>query len=97
MSTTTTNNNILPLFQSIRSPRSKEADDLTRRFVRIQRAKLMAVLVFLSIGVFSFYGETTSMIMKPNHAMKVPSEPNIFTPRIVMQAMEETERRNNQS
>jgi len=96
MKTTTTNNNSLPLFQSIRSPRLQEADDLTQRFLRTRRIKMMALLVFVFIAVFSFHGETIMTIIKPIPAITFPSEPNTFTPRIVMHAMEETQRQNDQ-
>jgi len=89
MTITTNNNSVLPIFRSIRSPRFQEADDLTERFQRIRRWRAITILFLFIVAVLSVNGET--LTSRTIHSKKLLEEPNTFTPRIVMQAIEEVE------
>jgi len=87
------NNSILPTCQSIRSPRSQEADDLTQKFLQRRRLKLMTLLFIVMVAAISFVARDTSSSfnMQPAFYDKTLSdEPNVFTPHIVLTALRKT-------
>lgn len=88
-------NNVLPLCQSIRSPRTDEAEELTKRYNRKRQAQMMLFALVLTASAASVIGKTTTVV-KPEYALRrsklmAEEEPNVFTPRFVSDAMENSQ------
>mmetsp|Transcript_1079 Transcript_1079/g.1375 ORF Transcript_1079/g.1375 Transcript_1079/m.1375 type:complete len:103 (-) Transcript_1079:212-520(-) len=85
---------ILPLCQSLRNPRLQEADNLTQRFLWRRRGRR---IISLSCAVLAtYYGlvfnNTISDVNKTpfvssQYSSPLSDEPNMFTPRIVLDAI----------
>mmetsp|Transcript_9225 Transcript_9225/g.14198 ORF Transcript_9225/g.14198 Transcript_9225/m.14198 type:complete len:115 (-) Transcript_9225:555-899(-) len=83
--------NVLPLCQSIRSPHYEEADQHMATFHRKRQAKIMLFILMAAASTVGVIGKTTNLI-EPEYALRrrlnnVDDEPNMFTPRIVADAI----------
>mmetsp|Transcript_18630 Transcript_18630/g.27616 ORF Transcript_18630/g.27616 Transcript_18630/m.27616 type:complete len:99 (-) Transcript_18630:363-659(-) len=92
----TTDNNVLPLCQAIRSPRYRQADEIVERHLLKRRVTLFCAMAFMMIGFLGITTSTADIIPEYIRQSKLRSspllnEPNIFTPRVVLEAIENSE------
>ena len=83
------NNSVLPLNQSIRSPRYQEGDEYRtiqswRRRIMVLSTILTVVTIIASHNEHGYYAETTTTSIEQQELLNAP---NVFTPRTVQNAM----------